>query len=164
MRFFIIKIGSFALFVTILNWKTMKDAVLQRVKELFDIKGFKSEKSLAEAIGIKQRTFNQQLTGQRALSLDTVLAILSTFDDLSAEWLLRGKGEVLDEDNMKRLSDYMAKSGEYNWKIWSVVDSSHGDINGENSKTSTQAAEDVTTNARSRISDLDKLINNKRYY
>ena len=71
---------------------------------------------------------------------------------------------LLDEDNMKRLSDYMAKSGEYNWKIWSVVDSSHGDINGENSKTSTQAAEDVTTNARSRISDLDKLINNKRYY
>jgi hypothetical protein len=71
---------------------------------------------------------------------------------------------LLDEDNMKRLSDYMAKSGEYNWEIWSVVDSSHGDINGENSKTSTQAAEDVTTNARSRISDLDKLINNKRYF
>lgn len=117
MRFFIIKIGSFELFVTILNWKTMKDAVLQRVKELFDIKGFKSEKSLAEAIGIKQRTFNQQLTGQRALSLDTVLAILSTFDDLSAEWLLRGKGEVLDEDNMKNaFGDFMTELQELNVK------------------------------------------------
>lgn len=111
------KIGSFALFVTILNWKTMKDAVLQRVKELFDIKGFKSEKSLAEAIGIKQRTFNQQLTGQRALSLDTVLAILSTFDDLSAEWLLRGKGEVLDEDNMKNaFGDFMTELQELHVK------------------------------------------------
>lgn len=112
-----IKIGSFALFVTVLNWKTMKDAVLQRVKELFDIKGFKSEKSLAEALGIKQRTFNQQLTGQRALSLDTVLAILSTFDDLSAEWLLRGKGEVLDEDNMKNaFGDFMTELQELHVK------------------------------------------------
>lgn len=112
-----IKIGSFALFVTVLNRKTMKNAVLQRVKELFDIKGFKSEKSLAEAIGIKQRTFNQQLTGQRALSLDTVLAILSTFDDLSAEWLLRGKGEVLDEDNMKNaFGDFMTELQELHVK------------------------------------------------
>lgn len=112
-----IKIGSFALFVTILNRKTMKNAVLQRVKELFDIKGFKSEKSLAEAIGIKQRTFNQQLTGQRALSLDTVLAILSAFDDLSAEWLLRGKGEVLDEDNMKNaFGDFMTELQELHVK------------------------------------------------
>lgn len=95
----------------------MKDAVLQRVKELFDIKGFKSEKSLADAIGIKQRTFNQQLTGQRALSLDTVLAILSSFEDLSAEWLLRGKGEVLDEDNMKNaFGDFMTELQELHVK------------------------------------------------
>ena len=79
----------------------MKNAVLQRIKELFKIKGFNSEKKLAEAIGLNQKTLNQQLNGQRALSLDTVLAILSSFEEISAEWLLRGKGEVLDEDNMK---------------------------------------------------------------
>lgn len=59
--------------------------------ELSEIKGFKSERSFANAIGVKQKTLNQQLKGQRSLSLDTVLAVLSSFEDISAEWLLRGK-------------------------------------------------------------------------
>ena len=50
----------------------MKNAVLQRIKELFEIKGFNSERKLAEAVGLNQKTLNQQLNGQRALSLDTV--------------------------------------------------------------------------------------------
>ena len=108
--FFSIKIYLFALFVIILNLGTMKNAVLQRVKELSDIMGYKSETKFAEAIGIKQRTLNQQLTGLRALSLDTVLAILSSFDGLSAEWLLRGRGEVMEEDNMKNaMGDMLTK-------------------------------------------------------
>lgn len=105
------------LFVKILNKETMKNAVLQRIKELFEIKGFNSERKLAEAVGLNQKTLNQQLNGQRALSLDTVLAILSSFEDLSAEWLLRGKGEVLDEDNMKNaFGDFMTELQELNVK------------------------------------------------
>lgn len=105
------------LFVKILNKETMKNAVLQRIKELFEIKGFNSERKLAEAVGLNQKTLNQQLNGQRALSLDTVLAILSSFEDLSAEWLLRGKGEVLDEDNMKNaFGDFMTELQELHVK------------------------------------------------
>lgn len=35
------------------------------------------------------------MNGIRELSLTTINAILSTFPDISAEWLLRGKGEML---------------------------------------------------------------------
>lgn len=95
----------------------MKDAVLQRVKELSEIKGFNSETKLAKAIGLNQKTLNQQLNGQRALSLDTVLAILSSFEELSAEWLLRGRGEILDEDNMKNaMGDLMTELQELHVK------------------------------------------------
>lgn len=97
----------------------MKNAVLQRVKELSDIMGYKSETKFAEAIGIKQRTLNQQLTGLRALSLDTVLAILSSFDGLSAEWLLRGRGEVMEEDNMKNaMGNMLTKLEDLNSKYY----------------------------------------------
>ena len=117
MQIFFKILWAIHLFVKILNKETMKNAVLQRIKELFEIKGFNSERKLAEAVGLNQKTLNQQLNGQRALSLDTVLAILSSFEDLSAEWLLRGKGEVLDEDNMKNaFGDFMTELQELNVK------------------------------------------------
>ncbi|MBO4550788.1 MAG: XRE family transcriptional regulator [Bacteroidaceae bacterium] len=43
---------------------------------------------------MKQNTISNQVIGQRSLSLDTVLALLSAYSDLSAEWLLRGNGEM----------------------------------------------------------------------
>ena len=117
MQIFFKILWAIHLFVKILNKETMKNAVLQRIKELFKIKGFNSEKKLAEAIGLNQKTLNQQLNGQRALSLDTVLAILSSFEEISAEWLLRGKGEVLDEDNMKNaFGDFMTELQELHVK------------------------------------------------
>lgn len=48
--------------------------------------------------GLAQNTLNRQLNGVRELSLATVNAILSTFEDISSEWLLRGKGTMLLSD------------------------------------------------------------------
>ena len=65
----------------------------ERVKILLENKKF-NPTSFSEAIGVLQQTFNRQIKGQGAISIDTVSAILSTFPDISAEWLLRGTGTM----------------------------------------------------------------------
>ena len=54
-----------------------------------------SESQFAKMIGSNQKTINQQLRGERSISLDTISKILSSFEDVSSEWLLRGEGDML---------------------------------------------------------------------
>lgn len=71
----------------------MKKGVLQRVKMIYEIKST-SETQFAKQIGASQKTINQQFKGERSISLDTILQVLSAFEDISAEWLLQGKGDM----------------------------------------------------------------------
>lgn len=71
----------------------MKDGVLQRVKMIYETKST-SETQFAKQIGASQKTINQQFKGERSISLDTIIQVLSAFEDISAEWLLRGKGDM----------------------------------------------------------------------
>lgn len=68
--------------------------MIDRVKEVLRTKS-KSVREFAELIGVKQVTLNQQLAGDRKLSLDIVQSILNSFEDISSEWLLRGKGDMI---------------------------------------------------------------------
>lgn len=72
----------------------MEDSVLQRFREFIE-KNRMSVTSLGKKIGVPQATLNSQIRGDRALSLLTISALLDYFPDVSAEWLLRGKGEML---------------------------------------------------------------------
>jgi transcriptional regulator with XRE-family HTH domain len=71
--------------------------VNDRIKLLIEEKA-KSERDFALRIGINQATLNYYTSGKRKLSLETIYAILGTFQDVSAEWLLRGEGEMLKGD------------------------------------------------------------------
>lgn len=88
--------------------------MIERVIDIIKLKA-KSVREFADSVGIKQVTLNQQLNGDRKLSLDTVLSILNSFDDISAEWLLRGEGEMYKADD-KNINDnfdnsqYVSKS------------------------------------------------------
>ena len=81
--------------------------MIGRVRKIIEYKQC-STNSFAEMIGVKQNTLNQQLTGDRKLSLDVVRKIISTCNDISAEWLLTGGGEMLknisenSENNLKQ--------------------------------------------------------------
>lgn len=92
----------------------MKELVLQRIIRLLKERS-NSENQFAKLIGANQRTINQQLKKERSLSLDTVLSVLSSFEDISAEWLLRGEGEMYKADD-KNINDnfdnsqYVSKS------------------------------------------------------
>lgn len=71
--------------------------MIERIKTIiahYDL----SIRALAIKCGLKDNTLTNQLNGVRELSLATVNAILSTFEDISSEWLLRGKGTMLLSD------------------------------------------------------------------
>lgn len=54
-----------------------------------------SVNALAATHGVQQKTLNNQIKGQTAISASTVLILLKQYPDLSAEWLLRGNGAML---------------------------------------------------------------------
>lgn len=72
--------------------------MVNRVKCLINEKA-RSVREFAEKIGVKQVTLNQQISGDRKLSLDIIFSILNSFPDISAEWLLRGKGNMYNTEN-----------------------------------------------------------------
>lgn len=75
--------------------------MISRIKEIITYSGL-SDRAFALKCGLAQNTLNRQLNGVRELSLATTSAILSTFDDISSEWLLRGKGEMLISSSIKK--------------------------------------------------------------
>lgn len=71
----------------------MNSSVNQRFSAILKEKA-KSISEFSRLIGVGQTTLNGQLNGPRGVSLDTIIATLNTFDDLSAQWLLLGKGSM----------------------------------------------------------------------
>lgn len=57
-----------------------------------------SNRGFAEAVGAKPAATNNYLNGTKEPSLEFVDRILSTYVDVSAEWLLRGIGSMFNED------------------------------------------------------------------
>lgn len=106
-----------AIFKIILNNITMKEAIIQRIKEIIENKSL-SESQFSKLISANQKTINQQLKGERGISIDTILSILSSFEQISSEWLLRGEGSMLrsnskvDKTNYEKLLEEYTKQTE----------------------------------------------------
>lgn len=65
----------------------------ERLADLVNTKS-NSKRDFALKVGIEQVTFNRYMNG-RVPSYEALEAILIAFPDISAEWLLRGEGEML---------------------------------------------------------------------
>ena len=70
-----------------------EEGVLQRLKELQKEKGY-TENGLAGGDTNRQKRLNRQLSHGAVITLDTILSILDNYPDVSADWLLRGNGEM----------------------------------------------------------------------
>lgn len=89
--------------------------MISRIKEIIAYYSL-SNRAFAIKCGLKDNTFINQLNGVREVSLNTINAILLSFEDISAEWLLRGKGQMLlseetpdpNIERMERLVDTIA--------------------------------------------------------
>lgn len=92
--------------------------ILERIKELISINGL-TPRAFAIRIDFNYSTLNNYLTGRRTtIDLELINKTLSSFDNLSAEWLLRGNGEMLltseqptasnENDRLSKLIDTIA--------------------------------------------------------
>lgn len=70
--------------------------IVQRILDLVNEKA-KSIRDFALLIGVPERTISTYLKTGRTPSLEAIDAILRTFPEVSAEWLLRGEGSMFIE-------------------------------------------------------------------
>ena len=68
--------------------------MINSIKEVIALSGL-SDRAFAIKCGIKQNTLSRQLGGVSEVSASTINAILDNYEEISAEWLLRGKGSML---------------------------------------------------------------------
>lgn len=80
--------------------------IIQRIKKLVEEKTSGNKKEFAAIIGIVQVTFNRYVNEDRSMSYEVVDAILSAFPEISAEWLLRGEGEMSKSSSVADTSSF----------------------------------------------------------
>ena len=85
----------------------MENVVAQRIKSVLDINQI-SIAAFAKRIGMQQVTCNRQIRGDQAVSLGLIEGFLREYPNVSAEWLLRGKGST----------DYQYKNDLQDESIW----------------------------------------------
>nr|DAO86757.1 MAG TPA: SOS-response transcriptional repressor [Caudoviricetes sp.] len=67
--------------------------MITRIESLRDYFGL-STRAFALKCGLNQPSLDRMLKGINALNINCISAILATFPDVSAEWLLRGEGDM----------------------------------------------------------------------
>ena len=76
-----------------MDYENLENAVRDRIKQLQKEKNF-TENGLAAGDTPAQKRLNRQLSHGAGSSLDTLLRILEACPDVSADWLLRGSGDM----------------------------------------------------------------------
>ena len=71
----------------------MEDIIRQRINAIFQEKKTNPTRFSGEDKAMQKR-LSRQLNGGSSITAETILGILSTFHDVSSEWLLRGEGEM----------------------------------------------------------------------
>lgn len=71
----------------------MENPVVERIREVLAKKRW-TVNSLSKALNISQPTLSRQLSGLISLDSKVILGIVLLFPEVSAEWLLRGTGNM----------------------------------------------------------------------
>lgn len=79
----------------------MKDFINQRVRQVIADRKLSSV-YLSKVTDLTQSTVARQITGKLNVSTELIYAILHECPDISPEWLLTGKGEMLRQDNEEK--------------------------------------------------------------
>ena len=69
---------------------------LKRIKEYIDFKGIRIS-TFEKSIGISNGSFGGQLKMNKTIGVDKLESIVKRYQDLNAEWVLTGKGEMLKD-------------------------------------------------------------------
>lgn len=78
--------------------REMENAVKQRLRDILRVKR-SNLTIIAEGVESVRVTLSRQISGRTALSFSTIDIFLDKFPDVSAEWLLRGQGDMFKHTN-----------------------------------------------------------------
>lgn len=82
----------------------MENKVLERIKNIMREFGL-SPRAFAHEIGFNYSTLNNYLCGRRqTVDSDLIVKTLKRFDDVSAEWLLRGTGSMKKDESLEGMN------------------------------------------------------------
>lgn len=94
----------------------MKEPVRERINATLNENKL-SVAAFSKEVGIGQTTLNRQLNGDARVSVDTIKAFLHRFKDVSAEWLLRGVGDMccsdISDEELQRQVDEANARGQH---------------------------------------------------
>ena len=90
----------------------MESLVAQRIKSVLEFKQI-SIAAFSKMIGMQQVTCNRQIRGDQAVSLGLIEGFLKEFDEISAEWLFRGKENRVVEERSVLAAEPEPEYGEY---------------------------------------------------
>lgn len=86
-----------------------KESFIERLVKFKEAKGLSNAK-ISKALGIEPRTFNYYFEGRRTPAF-VLERILLAYPELSAEWLLRGEGEMfIDGSEKASIDDLLEKN------------------------------------------------------
>lgn len=71
----------------------MEEQMTDRLSRYIKSLGLTHEE-FAKSIGMKKTTFSNKIQGIRSIDADMLVVILTTYPDLSADWLLTGHGKM----------------------------------------------------------------------
>lgn len=78
----------------------------ERISYLIDLQTNGNRKKFSEKIGFAAQVVSNIVSGRKSKpSFDVINSIISTFDDLNANWLITGEGEMLKETATKKESN-----------------------------------------------------------
>lgn len=84
-----------AIFRNNINNRHMENTIIERIKKIIEYKQL-SSRAFAIAIDFNYTTLNNYLTGRRtSIDKDLLVKIISTYDDISSDWLLINRGSML---------------------------------------------------------------------
>lgn len=86
----------------------METTINQRIKMIVDESG-KAVNSYAAMIGVSQPTLKACVDGNNAPRFDTLQKILIVNPMISAEWLMRGEGDMLKSNGAEKVNSVSKK-------------------------------------------------------
>lgn len=97
----------------IINNETIEKPVLERIRLLINSK-CKSQKEFCKKVGLNEKTLSSMFTRNSNPKYETLFLIISAFEDVSANWILTGKGEMLlkkdnEETKITDANEYLVK-------------------------------------------------------
>jgi len=73
--------------------RTVMESIVERVEIILQTKNLSPSK-FADEIGVQRSSISHIMSGRNKPSLDFIIKVLDSFNEISAEWLLKGLGTM----------------------------------------------------------------------